>query len=402
MDYIKVSKKLNEKASILNLNDKIEFLECLNYTKLSSFIGKVVPFAKVAVFFTENSYISYAVPLCESLKMAKLKPISVVLDKEKRLSVDNVKGLFNISEEVRYLIVTDSVLAECALYFATAMNIPVLFIVSDYNFKGITANEIEIDNANNVDNFKTNAKRVIVFDEKSIAKSNVSKAIASIGGKIIALIDYKINSAVMGLSENAIAIEMIEDAIDNFLSVSANDKNAIRLNALYYSFLVELLRLSSDNIYACSSALATAKLAENTTLESVEGEFFSAKTLLDRYASAFCEKNYGKYVSDYNCIAQNLCEHTKQSFSAVCSCILHKVNIFNQYSGGVKRLCSLLSKTVLRAKNEIKQMDKLYKANGGKKTYMPKSIIECANLSGYVGKTVNGMTLLSELGFINI
>lgn len=399
MDFSQIVKKLNSNAKLLNIENKINFLSFLSIREVVNKVAEEVPFAKIAVFSTEKSYLEYNITLRAELKKANLTPISICLKNEKRLSVDCAKGLFNLAEDVRYLVVTDATLSEEALYFATVRNIPVLFILSGFNFKGITANSLFIDNGKISEKYIVSAKRVVAVDCNNFSDSDISDGIAMIGGKITALIDYRINSVLSGETQNAKLIELVEQAIDYLLNLSSMDKVSFIQNVLFSSVLVEFVRLADESFYDCSSAIVSSMLTENATKESAVGEFFSAKKIISRLVLACSIQMRGEKISDYNSIANLICSHSKLDFKSICHDILYKINLLNDYSGGVDRLRQLLINTVKRAQKEIGEIDKLYRKHGGKKSYCRAKLETSIDLSGYVGKTVNGLTLVKEAGF---
>lgn len=398
MSFINLSKKLNEIAQRLGVSNEIEFITISNSETVAEFITLTFPFSKVAIFYTETSFTDCAFDLCKSLKIANLKPINLVLNKDSRLSIDNIKGLFNVSEDVRYLIVTDNALVEKGLYFATVMNIPVLFMVNGYDIKGITAKNLLIDNGDFLQTFKISSKRVVALEKKRIMSGNISDAIALVGGKISGLIDYKIHSAITGEKENITTVQIIEDAIDGLLSFCSNDNTFDCVNALFFAFSVEIPKLICDTFYNCSSAIITALLAENVTLESAVGEFFSAKKIIKHYLQSFNMLNETNNIaSNYNDIAQKIQNRTKLEFSLICEDILYKIKILSEYSGGVDRLFCIIKNILIRAQKEINKIDKMYKMYGGSKSYLTKSINEYLKISGYVKKVINGATLAKEI-----
>ena len=313
--------------------------------------------------------------------------------------MDGAKGVFSLAEDVRYLIVTDTALSEIGLYFATVRNIPALFIVNGFDFKGVTASNIFVDNGKLTEKFTVSAKRIIVFDSNNFNYSDIADGIAMVGSKITALIDYKINAVLSGKEQNGTLIELVEQAIDDLLNLDDTDRHLLAQKVLCSSFTVELVRLSDDNFYNCSSAVITSLLAENVTKESAVGEFFGAKKAIGRFVSAFSVSTRGENVCDYNFIARRICDCSGRNFAEVCKDVLCKLNLLNEYSGGVERLRLLLKNTVQRAQKEMYKIDKLYKENGGKKVYCSSKISESVELAGYVGKSVNGLTLVKESGF---
>ena len=151
VDFSSIVNQLNLTAKSLNLKDVISFFSGDAMIEVAKVAKQFAPYSNVAVFSTENSFFKYGVSLTEKLKAEFLRPTSVIIKKDKRFNVDGVSSLFNLSEEVRFLVVTDSALIESGAYFSTVRNIPMLVIVNSFNFSEILNYTFIIDNANNLD-----------------------------------------------------------------------------------------------------------------------------------------------------------------------------------------------------------------------------------------------------------
>lgn len=400
MDIDGLISKLNQNANELKLEDSIEFLSGNSLMNLASIVGKKIPFSKVAIFSTKKSFIEYGIKLCDFIKDENIKPINIILDRVSRLSVDGIKDLFNITEDVRAIIITDNALAEVGLYYATVINSIIYFVVNDFNVKGITLGTLLIDNNKYTEIFATSVKRYVFLDFERIKQSDISSGIAITGAKLSAILDYKINCYITGENENSNIIQITEQAIYMLLDLDKIKKEDLYLIVLYTAFTVELSKLDNNSkLHECSSAKITALLAENSTLESSCAEFFCAKKIIERYSIACLNNDNGQNVCDYNEIATKLQIKLKTSFNKICNDILYKISLITEKNGGADRLIPLMKNAVFRAKKELCKIEKLYKALNGKSRYLYKSINENIELSGYVGKIINGMTLIKEMGF---
>ncbi len=400
MTYNLVTKKLNNRAVQFNLANKVDFSSGNFIDETLKKLTQHAPFAKVVVLATEKSFVDSATHLITQLKKRSFRPTTVILEEQKRLSTEEVAKLFNLSEDVRAVIVTDNNLVEIGVYFATLKNAPIVFILNSFRINGILTNFLRVQNGNSVDIFNADCMRLIVLDDKLIDSDSVVDGIASVGGKISALVDYKINSALTGIEENSLLIENIEEAIDLLIEHNLLDKEKSKADVLYATFLVEFARcIDGGNFYNNSSAINCALAVCERTIETSTAEFFSSKHILDCYGRVFIEPQKGEKTVDYVLIAQKLSKLLCQDIMTISKDILYKLSILNENCGGTEQLKKAMKHTVLRAKKEFNAIERIYRACGGKKSYCPKKILEYEKVVGYVGKGINGMTLYSEWGF---
>jgi hypothetical protein len=239
----------------------------------------------------------------------------------------------------------------------------------------------------------------VVFDDNQLQNNKVFHAIAMVGAKIPALIDYKIHSSLTGEEQDSVLVQTIEDAIDLLLNVDVKQKNDFEYLTLLSAFTMELCDFAYDGkLNKLSSASLTAKLVENATLESANAEFMCAKKVIKRYLTAFNLEQGGQNVSDYKLIAERLSVRLNKNFDLISKDIFYKTEVLSVCGKMVNRMRVLMKNMVARAEKEIASIDKLYKVFGGTKSCFNKKINEYLELSGYVGRVINGMTLVSELG----
>lgn len=398
MVFSNVINDLNFTASDLSVSEKINFTIYENANQIASEIANVVPFSSVVILSTENSFLDYGISLYNQLKKSFLRPINICVQKQKRLSIDGVMGIFNVAEDVRFVIVTDSDISEVGLYFATVRNLPVLFITNGFDLNCITSNSLLIENGKNLNEFTVSTKRTIAINYKNLNHSSLADGIAVVGSKIVGLIDYKINAVLFGKEQNAKLIQQVETSIDSLLKLNSIDKEELMKTILFASYTAQLVRLADQEFYSCSSAVHTALLVENATCATAVGEFVSAKRILNCLVKAFSSLSRGEKISDYKAIAKRISDLTGRDFNGVCKDILYKLDHLRK-CGGVERLWQLLKNTAVRAQTELNFMDKLFKEYGGKSNFNQLKASSCIGLSGYVGKSVNCITLVKEMGF---
>lgn len=400
VDFSSIVNQLNLTAKSLNLKDVISFFSGDAMIEVAKVAKEFAPYSNVAVFSTENSFFKYGVSLTEKLKAEFLRPTSVIIKKDKRFNVDGVSSLFNLSEEVRFLVVTDSALIESGAYFSTVRNIPMLVIVNSFNFSEILNYTFIIDNANNVDEFRCYGRRFIFIDSSRFDFSNAVNGIYAVGGKLSALIDYKINAVLTGKEQNEKLIELIERAVNSLVELESVNNNDKLLKILLSALLVEFGGAVDDGeILKCSSAKSSAMLLESTTLACAVAEFFSAKKIMDCYQELFNATDYGERIPDYNDIANHISRISGVSQAVVSKNIIFKLSILNDKSGGKRRLVGAMKNQVLLLNNKFIAIERLYRKESGKMAYRKKGIKKCVELSGYAEKYINGMTLFNEFGF---
>ncbi len=391
-------KKLNLSAKQLFVHKKINFVRYENAHNIAEIISKAVPFSKICILSSKKSFANYALILSNALRNENLRPINVCIENEKNFSIESVMGIFNIAEDVRYIVVTDSVLSQAGLYIATLKNLSSLFIVNEFDLNGITANSLLIENGKTLQGYTVSTSRTVAIDFNNFNYSSLSKGIALVGSKILSLIDYKINAVLLGKEENALLVEQVEDAIDSLLNLKTATNACLNEVVLLASIKVQLARLADEEFYKCSSAVNTALLVEKSTRENAICEYFSAKRILSFISSALNSSKKEEKVSNYNLIAERISNISGRDFNGLCKDILYKLKTIEK-SGGAQKLIQWTKSRQVSAQNEIDQIHKLYMENGGEKAVYPLKTTLYLELAGYVGKNINAVTLIKEIGF---
>ena len=400
MSYVQVIEKINKQVKNLGYSNEITFLEYASNKNLAQYVSSLIPYGKVFILSSEERYSESVEELRMELKCANLRPTTVVLKKVKHLRLEDISPLFCLSEDIRFLIVVDTDLAEIGNYFSTVKNVPVLFIIHSFDFGKAFASTVSVLNGDSMDVFSLSSKRIFAVDEQGLEQSSVCNGVATIGAKISALIDYKINSALTGKDQNVKYVESVEDALDSFNEFNLNDKRAVSLNVFYSTVVAELGRfINNGEFNNCSSAVWSARLFAGGDGYTAVAEFFSAKKIIECYFRLFSNNEKGETIPDYKLVAEMIGDATKQGRVIAGRNVLKKLSILNDYSGGVERIITLLKNSARRAKKEFGQVEKIYLTLGGKKTYCPNKIAESVQYSGYAGKAINGMTLFCEKGY---
>ncbi len=406
-----VAKKLNLLAKKLSLYEKTEFFEVTTNTNFQSeyFLSvakkaqEITPFAKVAVFCTENDYDAFADKAYKALKGQGLRPTVFVAEKRSGVSLDGVACYFSLAEDVRLAVVSDSCLIDKVTYFCTLKNIPLILCIRSFNYFSPLLHKICIDTGSSCDEYTVDCKRYIAFDCSNILLDDKANAVHAIGAKSMAVIDYKINCVLNLCVENPLITQVLQSVLENTanaLNGRYNDYDLCRL-LLFGIFSLDLVFLyDSGLISEFYFARQVSRIMNGGQYYDVNAEYFAVKKALRLWRFDSCDNDVAYYSIDYVSLAENIAKATKRQFKYVADNILGKIKILNE-RGGKKVLLNALKPTYEQLCSQFSIIDKYYCGLGGKKTYAEKSIEKALELSGYM-LGINLFTLFVEIGIIKI
>ena len=396
MNCIDVAKKLNLTLHKLDFSKSACFIEDVDRQAVSSLIEKERPFAKVAIFCTEKSFLDLGDYLSQSMKEKNLKPIVFVIKESCRIDVTTLCGLFAMPEDIRFTVITDTSLIGEGVYFSTVRKIPLLAVINDYNFSGLFSPFIYINNGEGLDKFGTECFRYVFFDKKRLDESCLVDGFSFLSCATPDLFDYKLNSIISGEEQNTTVVELIQNEIENICKSVETDVD-LSEKVLLSAFVLEVCRsVDYGKLISCSSTYQSARLFNERDKITSLAQCFCAKAIMQKYYEFFCLDNSVLEIPDYKEIATQISQRTTEDLVKVSENILAKVNLLKQ-TGGKERFKVAVKGTFQRLKNCFDAIHKLYRAHGGKKSYCQSRIQKAVELSGYSEKRINGITFIKEI-----
>ena len=202
---------------------------------LKDFICKNTPYAKAGVLSLEDSFSKIGKQLTLFLKSLEIKPVSFVYSTPPQETIESAAGLFQLPEDVRLLIVTDSSLLPFAQYFCTVKKICLIFIPTTANFSGAFNKNVFIKTEDNLDciNVKKNTFTLIDF---SIIDPLLDECFEKSFSRFISVFDYLINRVLSGKKP----IEKLI-GIYNRLVLSFDFSNLSKENVVCFAIKTEAL-----------------------------------------------------------------------------------------------------------------------------------------------------------------
>jgi hypothetical protein len=148
-----------------------------------------------------------------------------------------------------------------------------------------------IKNGTKLDQFKINPLKIIIFDKSIVEFSEdlPSKLYAYNISKLSALYDYRINSALSIKRELKQAYSLARQAILDTFNVFSCRQTEILDKLIHAHFVLNYANgLTGGELFACSSALISAKLYGKSDLADYQTEFvafFKVATLYSKFLS---------------------------------------------------------------------------------------------------------------------
>ena len=185
-----------------------------NFIKNIKLVMKNFPYSKVALICTENSFESFGKSLIDFLKKEGIVPLSIIVN---NLSdkVEDLSKLFCLPEDLRCVITFDIDLVNALSYFAFVKQIPLIFIPTSVNVKGVFNNKIRVTVDGKEDKIKITTKKYIIIDEKLLVaqKKDLLTAYLNALTSLVSVIDLRVNKTIFSkkLCENC--LELINNSI---------------------------------------------------------------------------------------------------------------------------------------------------------------------------------------------
>jgi hypothetical protein len=283
-------------------------------------------------------------------------------------SVSSACGVFNLAEDVRAVVVLDAKLFEFASYFATIRDIDVIYL-AEFDVRAFESN-INVINGDNIDKFKINTNRHVVFC--GVDYAFVYAQLASI---LFSLIEH------FPKDDNQRRIINI-NRIKQVLNESDDQEK-----------LILLVEISCDN------------LANGGYFE--EGFLYCAQRLLGQpilgekslYAIRYLIKclNGSKqafFTPDYNALAQSIHKFSAENYNQVVQKISEHIKLINENANSFNEYSKYIIEEAKRLEIDFAEYQKRYFEKGGRKIVLDKR--EKFAIKNAGAFNINAATVLRE------
>ena len=265
---------------------------------------KILPFSKVAILYSKESYNLFANHLTDSLKKNGNPVINVVMDESFKDNLDSYSDIFNLAEDVRLVVALDERFYSVAKYFASLRQIDCVSVVRKLNAYGVLAPEVTLTNLDRLESVNISAKGHILFDYEEIKKDKQSlpNAYAFVVSHTLALVDYRVNATITEKDVNREAYYLASQAIVNAYSLFINKREDFFSILIESFFSLEIANIFTNNcVYKSFSANFVAKTCNQN---DYAGSLLKVSALLAKIYDLFCSDKYDKILEYPNYITR--------------------------------------------------------------------------------------------------
>lgn len=373
----------------------VKFYQGSAFDELKSLVQSLCPFGKVAFITTLKSNLSYCTKIAKTLKSVNASLCTFVLE-DSTLSVENLSQLFTMPDDVRLVLTTDVELVGHALYFANLKNLPVLVIPNTLTPKGVLDNVLYVRSGDNIDRVNVKVDRHIVID-KEFMGDDLYKPFSYIMSKLVSLIDYRINRALLSLSPVKKAFDMVKNSVLSTQNVIKLDRQSQKDVLIYNAFEIEIASMLSKGEITSYSAESVAQSIENDQFNDSLALYLALK-IIKIYDLSFSFDLEFTALTNANAIASSLQEKTKIKDEYYLKNIILQVKSIDKKGDEIKKLLTSLAPEIKSFIKFSKKIEETFISLGGNMDDFDASYSLSHAGDYFVG--ANGMTVLREAGLI--
>lgn len=399
--------KLIDRASRyygVNYNMPMKFSCGNRYELLTETLKEVAPFLKGAYLSTKGEFQKEGLRLKNAVEKAGSKLINFIVEEEIEDSVEFMSKFFNLPEDTRFVIYSDTRLNVVASYFASVKQIPVIFIPSSLCTSDFALSEVKIRDGRHVDVVRLSVSRYVLIDFAYIKNSTASLAYAHLMSGLAQLVEYRINGVISNKPLDKFSYDLMREAvIDGFKIVSISPEERA-LHLLYNNIRKDLADGFIKNAYSFSSSAKEGyRLLKDYKKNQVFYEFdMSLKVLA--LLNIYLEKGAVYNVPDYNERSIALNKITGIDQTHFLKNFMLQRALLKKKEGTLQTVIDGLYEEVKSFNQKKAKIFNTYLALGGKKDDFVKSkdYIVALKYSGDTPNKINAMSLLREAGILEV
>lgn len=344
-----------------------------------------------------------------ALSKSQATAINVIVENKNLDDIETFSNLFNLPDDVRAVFCLDSCLFNLAYYYAGVKQIPLIFLATDLLPENLFLSEVVLKNGNKIDKYKLDVKKIVLLDKDLLSNQQdlPSKLYAFNISKLVALYDYRINSAFYNLLVDTNSYQLARQSVLECFNVFASGKDKI-LDSLYFSHLKLLIAngYTLGALFKVSSINTIAKLIKDKKTQPFEREYYSFFKMVTLYAKYLnsSELFLGQFV-DYIDRAKTLAKITGVDATYFISCLSAQMKAFKKNAQKSKAILDKLSAEISSVEKLLPTVKSTYLALKGRDIFSSidhtkfiKAIKACGDTSNYV----NGVSVLRENGILSL
>lgn len=363
----------------------------IKIVKLNEFllkdVSKNIPFGKVLILSTPSIYFEKGITLKEELEAQDNKVISIILEENFILSVEDVCGIFNANEEIRAVIALDYRVFSAAEYFGSLKNIKCYLCSYSFPLCFGLEDTIYIKNQSSIDKFNLNINRLLLIDRECDKRKDFYKIVITyLAEKGCKAIDCYVKSVFIDKED----VILLSNLLSTLLEIILSAENKTKL--IYKCIDLEKYFLQSKwSNYL--SAVSVAKFLANSN----DSFYFSFK-ILEIYCNAAVNSSDCYKIVDYRTRLERLIKlfpfnerNILNEYVQQAKTVRERINILSGIFNKIVGDLQLINTAFSGLKEKFKINNYLCEEN--------QAFRDAVIFSGDTPLSFNGMSVIRELNY---
>lgn len=389
----------NELNKIKNDHVNIIFYGGVLEHELSNLAKNNLPYGKVAILYTKDSYLQYGQNFSSALKSKGNSVTHLVLPDNFADTLESYSHVFNLAEDVRLIVATNKKFFGVAKYFAKVRETSVALVVSSLNDYDLLCPNVEFLNFGKKENVNVNVKTHVLFDSCVLDKhQDFADCYAFVVSHALALVDYRSSCLMLNKKINKDAFVLASKTIINTypLFTYPNTEQPLKL-FLGFLYLELANNLSKGELYNTFSCRQASNFLKEVNLGLGAKLLLTAKPTSEIYKLATSGEynkimNYANYLSRADWVSKRL----KILPKTIVEQLVFQSNVIKSH----KKSIAIIKQSLIKDLNSFvecgNKMISTFTALGGDTDI---DVIARAKAIKHSGDVVlNGMSLVRESG----
>ncbi len=369
-----------EDNTFCNLYQSKNVIFVENIEQTVQFIGKTLPFSKVALLSFKDEYFDFGIKLKNALMRNGLKVIDFVISKNFTIEKENFNDFLSLPEDVRGIIAFNKKLIPlvCSIHLKDKL---AFFIEQGISVLGVRQNRFFFRERDLLKEVSKNKQLYIMLD---LEKINLESYIKSACICVNILIDYIFTKKLLREYIDMHFVNRVKSQLIDilFLLKDGQCKSVRKLKEKL--FYVEELFAEKNCYYSCSAIVSS--FLDIDDFFNIDFSYSASKIIIEKYTDMLSHR-LKLEVIDYNEVAKTLSFVSRLNQRQVLACLDSQVKCIN-------------TKGLLAVRSEIKKLIMLYQdlaKNVQEKSFgkaYEQKLRLSVSLSGFTFLGVNGMSIL--------
>lgn len=247
------------------------------YTGLICILKEKLPFQKIALVISEQTFFQFGKRLCDELKKIDNKVITLIMDSEE-VNSKNTNIIFSLPEDVRAVVVFNNHFFDVASYYCSFTKTRLVAAYTSMEFSHCFKRTIYFKDNTTLYPYNINCDIDYIFAVDSIIDSpyQFERYISRYCSKLLAPIDYYFNLCFSDNKTNYVDINKIYSSVAKILKKLKSFPQKIDLELFLLSLEIEIINgMTNGKLFDCFSAdiVNNSLILKKDTLDQMELTF---------------------------------------------------------------------------------------------------------------------------------